>query len=61
MEAAKARGAYKGGKVRINPDTVRSLLAEGVRPAHVARQLGISRGTVYRYVDEKAKGSTGQV
>lgn len=55
IQAAKARGAYKGGKARINPDAVRALLAEGVRPAHIARQLGISRGTVYRFVGEKVQ------
>ena len=48
--AAKARGAYKGGKPRTEPDAVRRLAAEGVRPAHIARQLGISRGTVYRFL-----------
>lgn len=50
IAAAKARGAYKGGKARIDPDAVRRLAAEGVRPAHIARQLGISRGTVYRFL-----------
>jgi DNA invertase Pin-like site-specific DNA recombinase len=50
IAAAKARGAYKGGKARIDPDEVRRLAAEGVRPAHIARQLGISRGTVYRFL-----------
>lgn len=50
IAAAKARGVYKGGKPRIDPDTVRRLAAEGVRPAHIARQLGISRGTVYRFL-----------
>lgn len=50
IEAAKARGVYKGGKARIDPDAVRKLAAEGVKPAHIARQLGISRGTVYRFL-----------
>jgi len=48
IAAAKARGVYKGGKRRIDPDAVCQLAAEGVRPAHIARQLGVSRGTVYR-------------
>ena len=51
IAAAKARGVYKGGKARIDPEVVRKLLGEGVRPAHVARQLGISRGTVYRFME----------
>jgi DNA invertase Pin-like site-specific DNA recombinase len=50
IEAAKARGAYKGGKTRIDPDAVRSLIADGLKPAHIARQLGISRGTVYKFI-----------
>ena len=50
IAAAKARGVYKGGKSRIDPETVRRLLLDGVKPAHVARQLGISRGTVYRFM-----------
>jgi len=55
IEAAKARGVYKGGRARINPDAVRALIAEGVRPSQIARQLGISRGTVYRFVGEKVQ------
>ena len=50
IEAAKARGVYKGGKARIDPDAVRKLLTDGVKPAHIARQLGISRGTVYKFM-----------
>ncbi len=50
IEAAKARGVYKGGKARIDPDAVRKLATEGVKPTHIARQLGISRGTVYRFI-----------
>lgn len=54
IEAAKARGVYKGGKARIDPETVRRLAADGVKPAHIARQLGISRGTVYRFIPKPA-------
>ena len=50
IAAAKARGVYKGGKPRIDPDEVRRLAAEGMRPAHIARELGISRGSVYRFL-----------
>ena len=48
IHAAKARGVYKGGKPRIDPEVVRQLISDGVKPSHIARQLGISRGTVYR-------------
>lgn len=50
IEAAKARGVYKGGKARVDPDAVRKLMADGMKPAHIARRLGISRGTVYKYI-----------
>ncbi len=50
IQAAKARGVYKGGKARIDPEQIRKLAAEGVKPAHIARQMGISRGSVYRFM-----------
>lgn len=55
IEAAKARGVYKGGKSRIDPDAVRKLAADGIKPAHIARQLGISRGTVYNLMPKSTK------
>ena len=50
IAAAKARGVYNGGKPRIDPEEVRRRAAEGMRPAHIARELGISRGSVYRFL-----------
>lgn len=44
IAAAKARGVYTGGKTRIDPDAVRRLIAQGRKPAHVARV--VSRGVV---------------
>jgi DNA invertase Pin-like site-specific DNA recombinase len=54
IEAAKERGVYKGGKARIDPDAVRRLIADGLKPAHIARQLGISRGTVYKFIPKQS-------
>ena len=51
IAAAKARGVYKGGKPRIDPEAVRKLVAQGIKPAHIARALGISRGSVYRFYE----------
>ena len=48
IEAAKRRGAYKGGKTRIDPVRVRELLSEGMSPSEVAKTLEINRASVYR-------------
>jgi DNA invertase Pin-like site-specific DNA recombinase len=48
IEAAKARGAYRGGKARIDPARVREMLSEGMGPGAVAKALGCSRMTVHR-------------
>lgn len=45
---AKALGVYKGRKKSVDADAVRSLNASGVRPSAIAKQLGISRASVYR-------------
>ena len=45
---AKEAGIYKGRPAKLDPAEVQRLLAEGVKPAHVAKQLGISRDSVYR-------------
>ncbi len=49
--AARQRGAYRGRPPKIDMDAIRRRLAEGQPPTRIARDLGISRGTVY-----KAKG-----
>lgn len=48
IEAGKARGAYKGGRARIDPARVQELLATNMKPVEVARLLGINRASVYR-------------
>lgn len=48
---ARARGAYKGGKGRIDAQRVNAMLSEGMNPCTVARELGISRQSVYRLMD----------
>jgi DNA invertase Pin-like site-specific DNA recombinase len=47
IEKAKAEGRYRGRPRTTPVEEVRKLAAEGMRPAHIARQLGISRTTVY--------------
>ena len=46
--AAKLRGAYRGRPPRIDMEDIRHRLAKGQSPTEVARELGISRGTVYK-------------
>lgn len=45
---AKKAGVYRGRKPTVDPNQVRALKAEGVRPAEIAKRLGIGRASVYR-------------
>ncbi len=51
---AKARknGVYKGGRRRIDRERVIALREEGCGPSAIAAEMGISRMTVYRILDE---------
>ncbi|MDK3075835.1 recombinase family protein [Sedimentitalea sp. JM2-8] len=51
IEAAKGRGAYKGRRKSVDEAAIRRLVAEGVPKAQIARNLGVSRMTVYRALD----------
>ena len=46
--AAKQRGAYRGRPSRIDMEAIKHRLAMGLSPTDIARELGISRGTVYK-------------
>ena len=48
IEVAKGRGVYKGRQKRVDDDRIRSLASTGVTKAQIARDLGVSRMTVYR-------------
>ncbi|WP_112875446.1 recombinase family protein [Paracoccus endophyticus] len=51
IAAAKVRGVYKGRKPKIDPEEVRRLHAEEkLSPSVIARQLGIARSSVYRFL-----------
>jgi len=53
IERAKAQGKYKGSeKDAAARETVRELLAQGVKPAHIMAAAGISRATYYRIIKE---------
>ncbi len=48
IRAAKRRGVYHGRPRRIDREAIRQRLAEGYSPTQIARNLEISRGTVYQ-------------
>ena len=50
---AKAEGKYKGRKptARAKAKDARRLFKEGKKVAHIAKELGIGRGSVYRALD----------
>jgi len=48
IEAAKDKGIYKGRQKRVDEYAIRRLASEGVPKARIARDLGVSRMTVYR-------------
>lgn len=47
---AKAEGVYKGRKASIDGDTVNQMAADGKGASEIARELGIGRASVYRYL-----------
>ena len=51
IEAAKARGVYKGRPRTTDAGEIRRRLAAGTSKAQVAREMGISRMTVYRALE----------
>lgn len=48
IAAAKTRGAYKGRPPQIDTKKIEVRLAAGQNPTEIARELGVSRGTVYK-------------
>lgn len=48
IEAAKAKGIYRGRPPSIRPEDVRQLRAEGLGPTQIAKRLNIGRASVYR-------------
>ena len=48
---AKAEGKYRGRQATIDTAKIRELVALGLPKAKIAKQLGISRDSVYRALD----------
>lgn len=51
IEAAQAEGVYKGRKRNVDDDEIRRRIAAGASKASVARDLKVSRMTVYQALD----------
>ena len=60
IEAAKAKGVYKGRKATVDGGAIQSALAAGESPAALARRMGVARSTVYRLRDEPISAATGR-
>lgn len=50
---AKAKGVYKGRKPSVNEEEVRRLSAAGLGATAISKELGISRASVYRALENK--------
>lgn len=48
IAAAKNKGIYKGRPSSIDQDKIKQHLLEGKRPTQIAKELEISRGTIYK-------------
>jgi DNA invertase Pin-like site-specific DNA recombinase len=48
IEAAKAKGVYKGRKKSVDSDQIKVLHEKGLGPTQIAKQLSISRTSIYR-------------
>jgi DNA invertase Pin-like site-specific DNA recombinase len=58
---AKQRGAYKGRKKSLGIPAIAQLrerLATGISKAQVAREFGVSRQTLYQYLNNKQNSSS---
>ena len=53
IEVAKANGKYRGrrkGTTKVKPLRAAKLREKGLSGAEIAKSLGVSRGTVQRYL-----------
>lgn len=50
---AKSRGVYKGRQPSIDADAIKQRVAEGQGATAIAKELGISRASVYRILKEE--------
>lgn len=50
IERAKAKGVYRGRRPSIDTARIETLMAAGMAPAAIAREMGVGRASVYRHM-----------
>lgn len=48
IAVAKTKGLYKGRKACVDREKIKAYLSKGVRPTYIAKELGVSRATIYK-------------
>jgi len=56
IKAAKRKGVYRGRPPKIDMAAIQAKLGAGLSPTKIAREMGISRGTVYKAKAEMLTG-----
>lgn len=56
IKAAKRRGVYRGRPPKIDMAEIQTRLGIGQTPTQIARDLGVSRGTVYKAKAQMTSG-----
>ena len=57
IEKAKAEGVYKGRPVTLDHAQVKTLHAQGIGATAIAKQMGCSRGAVYKVLNQAEQSS----
>jgi DNA invertase Pin-like site-specific DNA recombinase len=51
IEKAKSEGVYKGRPITLDHGKVKTLHAKGIGPSAIAREMGCSRGAIYKILN----------
>jgi DNA invertase Pin-like site-specific DNA recombinase len=57
IKAAKRKGVYRGRPPKLDMAAIQTKLSAGLSPTEIAREMGISRGTVYKAKAKMLKGN----
>lgn len=55
IEAAKAKGVYRGGKAKIDLEAVKRMQGEGKPMTEIASAMGVTRQAIYKALSGTAK------